>query len=138
MGILVYVMQFKGRAQPEADPSRLGKNMASVAASISGPGGAGPLPTTTFKSSVTFTGRTSFQENGAVRFKAGHELRFRTIGEGSIVHTGERDVRHGWASLRVEGGFGEFEGAVGEIASNFLLYDSGEITETHTGTVFVK
>jgi hypothetical protein len=43
---------------------------------------------------------------------------------------------HGAAAWEVDGGAGAFEGATGRIVSNFLLSDSGDLTDNQLGVLF--
>jgi hypothetical protein len=138
VALLVYVMQLEGTASAEGGSAKVRKAMTAVASCITGPGGAGPLPVASFESEVTFRGKGRFEESGAIAFGSGNGLRFRTIGEGFLVPSGDPGLKHGWATWRVEGGFGEFEGASGVIRSDFVLQASGEIRDSQFGTIFVK
>lgn len=139
MALLVLVMQLKGRISSPDVFSRARKEMTAVASCITGPGGAGLLPAAAFESEVTFTAETSFEESGAIKLGAGKdELRFRSIGAGTLIPSGDPDLKYGWVTWRVEGGFGEFDGANGVITSNFVIRGSGEITDSQLGTIFVK
>lgn len=47
-------------------------------------------------------------------------------------------LRHGAAILEVTGGTGELRRASGWVASNYLLSDTGDLTDTHLGLLFVE
>ena len=46
--------------------------------------------------------------------------------------------RHGTAILEVTGGRGRFLGARGYVTSNFLLADTGELTDYHLGLLVLE
>ena len=79
----------------------------------------------------------SFTAVGSITFGVRHVMRFRTLGNGRLARTPDRHLRQGGAVARIEGGSGQFEGATGRITSNFLLSDTGEITDHQVGLVFV-
>jgi hypothetical protein len=64
-------------------------------------------------------------------------VRFRSVGLGRLVECPDRNLRHGTVVHEVEGGNGQFERAEGLITSNFLISDTGEVTDNHLGLIFV-
>ena len=62
---------------------------------------------------------------------------FRSVGAGRLVKCPDRNLRHGTVVREVEGGNGQFERAEGLITSNFLVSDTGEVTDNHLGLIFV-
>ena len=46
-------------------------------------------------------------------------------------------LSHGASTWKVDGGAGTFAGATGRIVSNFLLSDTGELTDHHLGVLFL-
>ena len=92
----------------------------------------------TFESELVFTGATSFQEAGTIRFgSGGHWLRFSTIGSAFLGTAADDRRRHGAAIWRINGGEGQFAGATGLIASTFVVNDTGEVTDHQLGVVYV-
>jgi hypothetical protein len=77
-----------------------------------------------------------FDGAGSVRFGPGHGLHFRTT-NGRLTPTPDRHLRQGTAISEIEGGTGQFANACGRITSNFVLSDTGEVTDHQLGLVFV-
>ncbi len=75
--------------------------------------------------------------SGTIRVGDGHLLRFRTLGTGRLGGSPDPDLRHGSVVYGIDAGEGQFAGAHGRIASNFLLSDSGELTDNQLGLVFL-
>jgi hypothetical protein len=90
-----------------------------------------------FESRLSLDGDGAFTESGLVDFGHGHELHLRTADSGRLQPSAERELRHGTAVLEVVGGTGQFEGASGRISSNFVLSDTGDLTENQLGLIFV-
>src|SRR5581483_6397209 len=74
---------------------------------------------------LTFVDDTAFEEVGTMSFGRGNSLRWRSVGHGTVASV-------------VDGGAGAFAHASGRIVSNFLLAESGEITDRELGVVFVE
>jgi hypothetical protein len=89
------------------------------------------------ESRLWMNGGGSFTESGAVYFGHGHELHLRTVDPGRLGPSAEDDLRHGTAVLEVVGGTGQFEGATGRISSNFVLSETGDLTDNQLGLVFL-
>lgn len=77
----------------------------------------------------------SFVATGEIDFGAGDSLTLRATGE--IVSTPLPALRRGTAICEVTGGRGRLAGAMGSIASQLLLADSGEFTDHQLGLLFV-
>ena len=158
MSQIVYTMQFKGELTPVGtSPNVMKATMvaSSVCLAVAGHSELQTIlePATgkqaTFESDVTFVGgfessavtsagEGGFKETGMISFGEGeHRLRFSTIGQGYIGPSAEPNLRQGAVMWQVEGGEGQFKGAQGLITSNFLISDTGEITDHHTGVIFV-
>jgi hypothetical protein len=89
-------------------------------------------------SEVTSAGESGFKETGTITFgEGGHRLRFSTIGQGFLGPSPEANFKQGAVMWQIDGGEGQFEGARGVITSNFLVGDAGEVTDYHTGVIFV-
>ncbi len=78
-----------------------------------------------------------FDEVGTISFGNGNALRFRSATAGTLSPSPQPDLRHGTASWEVDGGAGSFEGATGRIVSNFLLSDTGDLTDHQLGVLFL-
>ena len=86
---------------------------------------------------LTFLDDTRFEEVGTISFGNGNALRFRTASEGTLADAAEPGLRHGTVAWEVDGGAGAFEGATGRIVSNFLLSETGELTDSQLGVLFL-
>jgi hypothetical protein len=69
--------------------------------------------------SLVEAGEISFGDGGAITFRA----------RGALGASPEPGVRHGTAILEVTGGRGRLAGARGFVTSNFLLSETGELTD---------
>jgi hypothetical protein len=87
---------------------------------------------------LTFLDDNRFEEVGTISFGNGNALRFRSAGAGTLAASAEPGLRHGTASWEVDGGAGRFEGATGRIVSNFLLSDTGDLTDNELGVLFLR
>jgi hypothetical protein len=85
---------------------------------------------------LSMNGDGSFTETSAVYFGHGHELHLRTVDPGRLAPSADDDLSHGTAVLEVVRGTGQFAGATGRITANFVLSDTGDLTETQLGLVF--
>ena len=86
---------------------------------------------------LTFLDDGRFEEVGTISFGNGNALRFRSAGEGTLAPSAEPGLRHGAVSWVVDGGAGAFEGASGRIVSNFLISDTGDLTDNQLGVLFL-
>jgi hypothetical protein len=86
---------------------------------------------------LTFLDYTRFDEVGTISFGNGNALRFRSIGEGTIAPSSDPHLRQGTAAWDIDGGAGVFADASGRIVSNFLLSDTGDLTDHQLGVVFL-
>ena len=86
---------------------------------------------------LTFLDDTRFVEVGTISFGNGHALRFRTATEGTLTPSIDPELRHGTAAWEIDGGAGALEGATGRIVSNFLLSDTGDLTDNQLGVLFL-
>jgi hypothetical protein len=146
---IMYTLQFTGHAMPQdAAGTSLKATTTPPSCSITtvvGPEGVrGTLQrvagdTAAFESQVTFTGESTFQEEGTIAFgKNGHRLRFRTVGQGYLGPSADPARKHGTVMWQVEGGEGQFADASGLITSNFFVSEAGEVTDNHFGAIFVR
>jgi len=79
----------------------------------------------------------SFDQSGTIEFAPGHGLAFRSVGAARLGRSPDPHLRCGAAVWEVESGEGQFRGAHGRIASNFLVSDTDELTDNHVGLIFV-
>lgn len=78
-----------------------------------------------------------FDVSGRVTVGRGNVLRFRALGRGRLTDSPDPHLRHGAVVCEIVGGVGQFADAAGRITSNLLLSDSGDLTDTHLGVVFL-
>ena|SRR5438105_2046811 len=78
----------------------------------------------------------SLVQAGVLSFGLDAALTFRA--RGALRSSPDPHVRHGTAVLEVTGGRGRLAGARGFVTSNFLLADSGELTDHHLGLLFLE
>jgi hypothetical protein len=86
---------------------------------------------------LTFLDERRFDEVGTISFGNGNALRFRSTTTGTLAATVKPGLRHGTVAWEVDGGAGAFEGATGRIVSNFLLSETGDLTDNHLGVLFL-
>ncbi len=86
---------------------------------------------------LTFLDDTRFEEVGTISFGNGNALRFRSSAEGVLTNAAEPGLRHGAVTWEIDGSAGAFEGASGRIVSNFLLSDTGDLTDNQFGVLFL-
>lgn len=86
---------------------------------------------------LTFLDDTRFEQVGTISFGNGNALRFRSASEGTLADSVEPGLRHGAVAWEVDGGAGAFEGVSGRIVSNFLLSDTGDLTDNQLGVLFL-
>jgi hypothetical protein len=87
---------------------------------------------------LTFLDERRFEEVGTISFGNGNTLRFRTLGDGTLAPAGTDGLRHGAAAWTIDDGAGVFAGATGRIVSNFLLSDTGDLTDHQLGVLFLR
>ena len=86
---------------------------------------------------LTFLDECHFEEVGTISFGNGNALRFRSATAGTLGPSPQPDLRHGTAAWEVDVGAGSFEDAKGWIVSNFLLSDTGDLTDHQLGVLFL-
>lgn len=86
------------------------------------------------ESRLAFQDDHRFEEVGTVVFALGNSLRIR--GRGRLAPSADPDLRQGTVVWRIEGGDGHFEGSSGLVTSNFLLSETGDLTENQLAVVF--
>lgn len=88
------------------------------------------------ESRKTFFDDGRFEETGTIGFGDGNAVRFRSIGTGLLEPSPEPHLRHGAVTLRIDSGAGALAHATGRIVSNFLLSNTGELTDTQVIVAF--
>lgn len=78
----------------------------------------------------------SLVEAGVLSFGTDAAITFRA--RGVLGTSPDPQVRHGTAVLEVTGGRGRLAGARGFVTSNFLLAESGELTDHQLGLLFLE
>ena len=78
-----------------------------------------------------------FEEVGTISFGNGNALRFRSVGLGMLVGSPEPELRQGACVSEIDGGTGVFAEASGRLVSNFLVSQTGELTDHQIGVLFV-
>jgi hypothetical protein len=91
-----------------------------------------------FESEVRMTGPQHFTESGSITFGDDHTLNFITVGQGELIPSADPKEMSGAVTWKVDSGEGQFAGATGYITSNFLVSDTGEVTDYHLGLIFLK
>ncbi len=86
---------------------------------------------------LTFQDDRSFSELGTISFGNGNALRFRSSADGTLTRSADPELRHGANVWEIDGGAGAFRGASGRIVSNFLISDTGDLTDHQLGLVFI-
>jgi hypothetical protein len=76
--------------------------------------------------------------SGEVDFGGGTTLALKAAERRPAGPTPRAHLRHGAALLEVVGGTGRLSGVRGWVTSNFLLSDTGDLTDTHLGLLFVQ
>jgi hypothetical protein len=87
---------------------------------------------------LTLLDETHFEDAGTISFGNGNALRFRSVGQGTLVPSPEPELRQGAAVTEIDGGVGAFATARGRIVSNFLVSENGELTDHQIGVLFVE
>ena len=86
---------------------------------------------------LTFFDETSFDEVGTISFGNGNALRFRSVDSGALVPSLDPSLRQGTSAWEIDGGAGAFAAATGRIVSNFLVSETGELTDHELGVLFI-
>lgn len=144
---LIYAMRFTGQAAPASEDGKVLRAATTAPSSnLSSTVGAGGLATgltaaagdeAAFTSEVTFTGPTSFQENGTIIFGEGNTLHFSTVGSGYLAPSADPNRQHGTVMWRIDRGEGQFAGATGLITSNFFVDGQLGVTDHHFGVILL-
>ena len=89
------------------------------------------------ESNVTLSPDGRFREQGTIVLAPGVELRFRTLGAGSLVTSPDPELRHGSVIWELDGGTGRFAHASGRISSTFTLDAEGRVDDDQHGLIFI-
>lgn len=143
---VAFSMQFRGHStglSPGVLTARATAPSSALVTRISGDGVHGSFERVDgdeahLECRLTFLDDTRFDEVGTISFGNGNTLRFRSIGEGTITPSGNPHLRQGTAAWHIDGGAGVFAGATGRIVSNFLLSETGDLTDHQLGVVFLR
>ena len=143
---LEYVLQFKGQAGPvEGQEGVMRATTTAAACRITTEVGADGLAcevtyleagAATFESEVRTTGET-FVESGTIRFGDAASVRFSTVGAGALGESADPKLASGAIIWKVDEGDGQLAGATGYITSNFIVTDTGEVTDNQLGVFFL-
>ena len=142
---ITYSLQFRGRASSVGSDRmrfRLTAPSSALVTSL-GPDGVHAVVEdaaggdATLEAELSLGGHSTFEDGGTIEFGHGNSVRFRSVGLGRLVECPDRNLRQGTVVCQVEGGNGQFERAEGLITSNFLVSDTGEVTDNHLGLIFV-
>jgi hypothetical protein len=89
-----------------------------------------------FESTLAFVDETSFRESATIRLPRGEGLRLD--GRGVLAASPDPQLRHGIVVWEIVGGDGRLAGTCGRVTSNFLLSETGDLTETQLGVMFTN
>jgi hypothetical protein len=142
---ITYSLQFRGRASsaaPDRMRLRLIAPSSALVTSLGPDGVQGAFEDAaggdaTLEAELSFREHSAFDDAGTIEFGHGNSVRFRSLGRGRLVECPDHNLRHGTVVREVDGGNGQFERAEGLITSNFLVSDTGEVTDNHLGLIFV-
>lgn len=87
---------------------------------------------------LTFLDEARFEEVGTISFGNGNALRFRSVGTGTLVRSADPELRQGTVAWEVDEASGTLAGARGRIVSNFLVSESGELTDHEVAILFLE
>jgi hypothetical protein len=142
---ITYALQFRGRASSLGSDRirfRLTAPSSALVSSLGPDGLHGAYEDVaggdaTLETELALHAHSTFDDAGTIEFGQGNSVRFRSIGLGRLVACPDPNLKHGTVIREVEGGNGQFARAEGRIASNFLVSDTGEVTDNHLGLIFV-
>ena len=91
-----------------------------------------------FDAELVLDDQSRFHELGTIVFGRGNVVRFRSVGSGTLTACPDPNLRRGAVVAEIEDGEGQFAAAEGFITSNFLVSDTGEVTDNQLGLIFVQ
>jgi hypothetical protein len=145
MQSVTFSMQFRGLTTPLSPgvlTARASAPSGALVTRIDGNGVHGTFQTVDgdealLERRLTFLDETSFEEVGTISFGNGNALRFRSVDAGVLVQSSDPALRQGTSAWEIDGGAGAFAAATGRIVSNFLVSDTGELTDHELGVLFI-
>jgi hypothetical protein len=147
MKVLVFPLQFKGKARPVegVEGKLVAKTTASgqvlrtalTAKGVQAKAESRPGPRATFESEVQMTGAGAFIESGRINYGKAGGVTFRTVGHGVLGASGVDGLQRGAVIWEVTEGRGQFSGATGLITSNFTVGSKGEVVDNHYVRLFL-
>jgi len=144
-GLLTYSLEFRGRATADGDGLLLRASAPSwvhetrlengrVAVRFDFDEGSDEA---ILEAHLTFKTNGYFSAVATIDFGHGHRLHVETDDDGRVNGSADEHLRHGSAVLYVVDGTGQFEGATGQVTCNFVLSDTGDLTDNQLGMVFL-
>jgi hypothetical protein len=142
---ITFSMQFRGHTtplEPGVLTARASAPSGALVTRIDGDGVHGTFEAVEGEEALlerrlTFFDDTSFEEVGTISFGNGNALRFRSVDAGALVRSPDPQLRQGTSAWEIDGGAGAFAAASGRIVSNFLVSDTGELTDHELGVLFL-
>ena len=144
--LLTYVLEFRGNAVHDGDGIVLRAGAPSCVLETRVEDGGvtarhlfdeGP-DEAILEARLAFRANGSFVAAATIDFGHGHRLALATLGEGHLNGSADEHLHHGTAVFEVVGGMGQFSGATGQVTSNFVLSDTGELTDNQLGLLFLR
>lgn len=126
-----FTLALRGKAKPEDD---MGEVMLVE--------GMGLITEGTYAGAVRFQGRveteseSSFRETGELDMAAG-KIFFESDGSGTLVPSPVDGLQLGHVCWRVIGGTGAFDGASGQITSNFTVSEEAVVEDAIAAIIFL-
>ena len=145
MHSVTFSMQFRGHTTPLAPgvlTARASAPSGGLVTRIDGEGVHGTFEPVDgdealLERRLTFIDDTTFEEVGTISFGNGNAVRFRSVDAGALVPSPDPELRQGTAAWEIDGGAGAFAAATGRIVSNFLVSETGELTDHELGVLFI-
>lgn len=148
MTVQAFALCYKGAAQaPQGEPPSLpveSRTQATMLTTAFKPEGVasdrvtkGDGAEAVFRSTVTMTSDTEFDETGAIDYGHGNTVTFSTLGRGHIAPSSIEGVQSGAVAWKIESGTGAYANASGYITSNFTLHSDGVVVDHQFAVIFV-
>jgi hypothetical protein len=145
MGPIPFSMQFRGHAtwlRPGVIVARATAPSSALVTEIGAFGVHGQVEARDgaeahLECRLTFADDRRYAEVGTISFGNGNALRFRSRADGTLGTSPDPHLRQGATVWEIDGGSGTLAGASGLIVSNFLLSDTGDLTDHQLGLVFL-
>ena len=132
---VAFALHFRGEAV-ELDPGRMWVEARARLDGAAAEFGAAGETDAVCRRDFELTDDGSLLEKGEMRFGAASAITFSA--RGRLRASPDPRFRHGTAILEVTGGSGHLAGARGFVTSNFLLSDTGELTDHHQVLLFIE